>query len=301
MSNLASDLVFKEMFGKKENIIFLEMLIEELKGKPKGFYQNKVRLLNGTPLTKTTLKNKSLTSDILASIPGEIINIEMYHTLTKNNFTKSKVYLSRIYGTALPIGKPYNEQVKVSQYNICLHVKLAYIKDFKTEYLFKEKWQNTIIAEDIEGTIFNLDKLKANCYDVGISDRLDKIFTMMKTENIAELTKIVKGDKELMKLKDRIRKFIYEDDLRQFKNIQDKWKEEAFDYGMNKGLRQGRRKGLAIGRAEGRAKGIAEGRAEGRAENQKSMLYNMQKLNIDMTTMSKISGLTKEQIMEILK
>ena len=109
-------MIFKEIFGTKKNIRFLEIFLEELKKLPRNSLKNKVTILNGNPLNKTNVKNKSVASDILVEIPGEIINLEMYTSnFDEEDFTKSKVYFFRIYSTDLPVGEKYQKQHKVSQ------------------------------------------------------------------------------------------------------------------------------------------------------------------------------------------
>ena len=81
--------------------------------------------------------------------------------------------------------------------------------------------------------------------------------------------------------------------------------------GRAKGLTEGRAKGLAEGlaegRAEGRAKGLVEGRVEGRAEGRvegrvegrAEVALAMKKREMDIKTISELTGLTPEQIAEL--
>jgi predicted transposase YdaD len=76
--------------------------------------------------------------------------------------------------------------------------------------------------------------------------------------------------------------------------------EANFNDGILKGRAEGEAKGRAEGEAKGRAEGEAKGRAEGEAEGiRKERLENarkMKQLNIDISTISQVTGLTAKEI-----
>ena len=268
---------FKEIFGTQKNICFLEVLLEELKKIPRNSLKDKVTILNGNPLNKTNVKNKSVVSDILVEIPGEIINLEMYTNFDEEDFTKSKVYFFRIYSTDLPVGEKYQKQHKVSQYNICLKSSLSFTKKLKTEYLLKEKEKNVIVAEDLKGYIYNLDKLDEVTYNVGESNLLNRIFKIIKATTDEERMSIAEGSEILMDIVTQIRKFLYDEETKEMKNIQDKWKYEA--------------------RKEGRTEGLAEGIEQG----QLNIIFNMIQEHEKPEKIAKYTGYSVNKIKEIQK
>ena len=271
-------MIFKEIFGTKKNIRFLEVFLEELKKLPRNSLKDKVTILNGNPLNKTNVKNKSVASDILVEIPGEIINLEMYtSSFDEEDFTKSKVYFFRIYSTDLPVGEKYQKQHKVSQYNICLKSSLSFTKNLKTEYLLKEKEKNVIVAEDLKGYIYNLDKLDEVTYNVGESNLLNRIFKIIKATTDEERESIAEGSEILMDIVTQIRKFLYDEETKEMKNIQDKWKYEA--------------------RKEGRTEGLAEGIEQG----QLNIIYNMIQEHEKPEKIAKYTGYSVSKIKEIQK
>ena len=242
--SLSSDLIFKEIFGTQKNIRFLEFMLELLKDLPLSSLKNKVSILNGSPLNKTSVQNKSVTSDILVEIPGELINLEMYSLLDDKAFTKSKVYFFRIYSTDLHVGSSYKKQRKISQYNFCLKSSLPFTKELKCEYLLKENNYNQIVAHDLKGTIYNLDKLEERKYNVGNNNLLERLLLLIKASTDEERRSIAEGSEMLMDVVTQIRKFLYDEETKEMKNIQDKWKEEARDEGLKEG-REEERKSLA--------------------------------------------------------
>ena len=56
--------------------------------------KRKVKILNGAPLNKTNIRDKSITSDVLAQVDNETINLEMYTHFDEEAFIKSKAFLT---------------------------------------------------------------------------------------------------------------------------------------------------------------------------------------------------------------
>jgi len=65
---------------------------------------------------------------------------------------------------------------------------------------------------------------------------------------------------------------------------------------FNDGILKGRAEGEAKGRAEGEAKGRAEGEAEGIRKERLENARKMKQLNIDISTISQVTGLTAKEI-----
>ena len=277
--SLSNDLLFKQIFGTKKNIRFLEVLLEEIKGLPRGSLHQKISVLNSYPLNKTNLKNKTLTSDILVELPDEIINIEMYTSFDQEKFTKSKMYFFRIYSTELQIGEGYSQKKKVTQYNLCLKNSLPFTKNLKTEYLLKE--ENYIVDQDLKGFIYNLDKIKSDGYNVGESNLLEKMLLLIKAPSFEIQEKIAEGSEILMDLVKEIRKLIYDEDTRQMKNMQDKWREEA--------------------REEAMAEGLKEGIEQGIEQKELNVITNMLENNESISKIAQYTGASIEKIMKIEK
>ena len=282
---LSNDLLFKQIFGTQKNIRFLEVLLEEIKGLPRGSLHQKISVLNSYPLNKTNLKNKTLTSDILVELPDEIINIEMYTSFDQEKFTKSKMYFFRIYSTELQIGEGYSQKKKVTQYNLCLKNSLPFTKNLKTEYLLKEKEENYIVDQDLKGFIYNLDKIKSDGYNVGESNLLERMLLLIKAPSFEIQEKIAEGSEILMDLVKEIRKLIYDEDTRKMKNMQDKWREEA----------------RKEAREEAMAEGLKEGIEQGIEQKELNVITNMLENNESISKIAQYTGASIQKIMKIEK
>ena len=165
LDNLHNDLMFKEIFGTQKNVRFTEYLLELLKGYERHSLKGKVKVLNEVFLDKTKLTDKGITSDVLAEVEDEVINLEMYTAFDHEDFEKSLAYLTRIYGTRLEIGDRYQKQPKVTQYNFCKSSHVSNIPEFETDFLLIDRRTYHIITDKLEGYIYRLDKLENVAYD----------------------------------------------------------------------------------------------------------------------------------------
>ena len=113
--------------------------------------------------------------------------------------------------------------------------------------------------------------------------------------------------KENPKLKEVIIKkdnFVNDDKLaREIIEAQEKW---DLDYkaGISCAKKEGHAAGLAEGISKGHATGLAEGHAAGLAEGKlekEKLIKNLLKMNMDIETISKATGLTKDELEKLKK
>ena len=97
-----------------------------------------------------------------------------------------------------------------------------------------------------------------------------------KLEKIADLTSLSKEERRM-----------YDADIRAYRDRLAQ---------INSAKRKAMREGKAEGRAEGRAEGEAEGRAKGERNKQIEMVRNMKAEGIPVKVISKVSGLSVEEI-----
>lgn len=74
-------------------------------------------------------------------------------------------------------------------------------------------------------------------------------------------------------------------------------KEEGYNEGKEEGYEAGKEKGLKDGKREG----LKEGKKEGKKEAKETIVKNMLQLNFDIETISKVTGLTNQEILNINK
>ena len=279
IETLNGDLVFKEIFGTQKNVRFTEYLLELLKGYEKNSLKGKVTVLNEVFLEKTKLNDKGMTSDVLARTEDEVIDLEMYTTFENDDFEKSLTYLTRIYGTRLEIGEEYRNQPKVTQYNFCVSSHVSGINEFETDFLFMDRKTTNIISDKIEGYIYRLDKLDDVVYDDARKEELRRIMKMMYAKTKEERLEIAKGSEMLMDLAQVMEEFVNDEAVLKYKSLAGKNEE--------------------IARRNGRREGREEGRKEERVTRSMEIAKNLLNLKIDISTIMKSTGLSKQEILNL--
>ncbi len=279
IESLHGDLVFKEIFGTQKNVRFTEYLLELLKGYERGFLRGKVTVLNEVFLEKTKLKDKGITSDVLAKIGDEVINLEMYMSFEEDDLEKSLVYLTRIYGTRLEIGEKYQKQPKVTQYNFCESCHVSKIPEFETDFLFIDRKTNNIISDNLEGYIYRLDKLKSVAYDDTRKEELLKIMKMIYSNDSEERFKIAKGSEMLMDMAEVMKEFVNDEAVLKFKSLVGKNEE--------------------IARRNGMREGIQKGKKEERVTRSMEIAKNLLKDHLAVDKIMQYTGLSKQEILKL--
>ena len=279
LDNLHNDLVFKEIFGTQKNVRFTEYLLELLKGYERNSLKGKVKVLNEVFLDKTKLTDKGITSDVLAEVEDEVINLEMYTAFDHEDFEKSLAYLTRIYGTRLEIGDRYQKQPKVTQYNFCKSSHVSNIPEFETDFLLIDRRTYHIITDKLEGYIYRLDKLENVAYDDSRKEDLLKILRMIYAKDEAERLEIAKGSEILMDLAQVMKKFVNDETILEYKSLTKKVEN--------------------IARKDGRREGIQEGKREERIARSKEIAKNLLNDHLNIEKIMQYTGLSKREILKL--
>ena len=264
---LIDDLTFKYIFTKEIILIdFINSFLEYINS-PKRVVYVKLEPQEILPHNK---KLKLYIGDIICTLDdGTIVNIEMYsHNFTMHDYNKSFSYICRIYANQMKSGKiNYEENKKVISI-VFMNNNFQRINDkIVNSYNFAQKISHKLISEgQLEMYLIRLDKEDENEYTLG-NKRFNKWLEILRAKSIEEMKKIGKGEK----IMDQVIKYV----------------NELCEESQKKGL-----KGY-IEEKENDAR--AHGIEQGIAITAKAMLKN--KINIE--TIIKCTGLTKEEILSL--
>ena len=163
---LTDDVMFKETFGRIQNILLIERFLEQYFHLPKGSLRGKVIVKMESTLEKGKYKDKNSRGDILLYLDDKIINLEVYRVFNKDSLDKSVFYSNRISGTSLETGADYHELKPFISINIVEKVEGLELSD---ELISKYKYRNHEgeLTDKMEIVIIRLDKLKDEDYNVG--------------------------------------------------------------------------------------------------------------------------------------
>lgn len=261
---LTNDLLFKDTYSRKENIKFLEDLLECYYGYPKGYFNGLLKVSHEVTLDKTRLKDKNVRCDLVVTIANKLkLDIEMYSVFNEESMKKSNYYAMRIYSTQLDLGDDYNKIGKVTQINFIDNVKLEINEEIKS---------TIYLGSDVKLDFVRLDLARKIDYT---NSRFIKYLQFIGAKTASERRKYAKGDEMLMDL--------------------DKWLEwytntDSLDNAFNDDYWNKR-----IYHEDGRLDGIEEGKEQNSIEIAKNLLN----MNMKLEDIVKATNLTKEAVLKI--
>ena len=193
-------------------------------------------------------------------------------------------------------GESYEYMKNVIMINILDYTLFKDIKEYHTIWKLREN--NNLRhepLEDLEIYFLELEKFRKN--NPNIHEKLNQWLAKIDTEKEKWLEVVMKENQKLKEVVEKKDNFEKEDNLvREIIEAQDKWE---LDYRV--GVSCAKKEGHAAGLAEGIAEGYATGLAEGKLEVKKNLLKNLLKMNMDLDTISKVTGLTKDEIEKLKK
>ena len=265
---LKDDLTFKYVFSQEE---ILKDLINS--------FLDFVNIKNDFILTNIQVQNymlpnnqniKGFFGDIVATLAnGSIINIEMYkNTFTKREFKKSVSYLCKLYLDQMKKGEEEYEKIKKVIGISFINNKYEEQKELINTYKFQN---NKIIEKEEEGDmelyLVRLDLINKVRYNEYRKKRFLKWAKMLNAKTIDELKEIGNGDD------------VMENSIR----VVNEWLEEGYRNGLNNYIEEKE----------------FEAEEKGSMEASKNIARNLLSLNMPIEDISKATGLTKNQILNI--
>ena len=208
-------------------------------------------------------------------------------------------YWAANYSKLLKHGERYDELTPVISINL-LNFNLDKTKNIHSCYMLYEMNNKKLLTDHLQIHIIELKKFKKNALSKDLNYWL-KIFTSKNLEvSMSEIVKEKPIMEEVQKkynnfVKSRLMMMEYE-------------KKEAYLYGnqimldeerrlgREEGMKEGIKEGIEKGIEQGIEKGIEQGIEKGIKETQISMAKNMKNDKVDLSTISKYTGLSIEEI-----
>lgn len=311
MKNLVRfDWAIKKILRDKSNFVILEGFLSEL-------LKQEVKIISilESESNKETFDDKSNRVDLLTELESkELVIIEIQNEDEYDYFQRILYGTSKTISENIYMGNSYTNVKKVISISIIyfdLGVGLDYVYHGKTSFVGIHN-KDKLLLTDEQKEIFKKSEpeqifpeyyiLKVDKFDQKTKDGLDEWIYFLKTDEIKDSFK-AKGLKEakkkldFMKLpKEHQRNYkVYLEDLHYRASIAEtrKYKlEKAEKQGIKQGIEQGIEQGKKEGIKQGVKQGIKKGKTEAFIESAKSMLKEC----ISTEIISKVTGLTKEQI-----
>ena len=249
-----------------------------------------VEILTHSPKAGSRLnlkKNKNLKETIVdvkcITQNGSVVIIEIQ--LQGNSRFPERIlyYWAANYSKLLKNGERYDELTPVISINL-LNFNLDKNKNIHSCYMLYEMNNKKLLTDHLQIHIIELKKFKKNALSKDLNYWL-RIFTSKNLE--ASMSEIVKEKPIMEEVQKKYNNFVKSKLM-----MMEYEKKEAYLYGNQIMLDEERRLGIE----EGIKKGKEEGIKEGIKENQILTAKNMKKENIDVNIISKITGLSIQEI-----
>ena len=263
---ISKDAMFKSIFCKEENWVLLERLIEEV-------INEKVEIINLSvpelPKDRIYIKGKIL--DVLVKTAKGEINIEINSETDYYLKRRNASYIFQRYSNSVKSSESYQSMPNFIQINLSSNLRNDYSR-IATYTLYDYENKITFI-DNLKIYEINLVKYKEFCYN----NDIDKSIIAMIDMSYEELLK-VKGDKLMERLKEEAIKLNDDEDFVKLMSDEDEerlLKNSYIQDGYEKGIEQGIKQNTFL------------------------LTKNMLKENIDIEQISKVTGLSIEEIEKI--
>ena len=271
--SLLNDRLFLDVFGRKENIRFIEYFLECFFGYEEGSLKGKGILTFETTEERENVESKTNRCDILYETENQIINLELYQVMDEYAFWKSFIYLICIANNRLGKQEKYKEKEKFIQINLVGKM------NEKVSNVFEQCLTILPLTKYFEIHIIRLDLIGK----VGYNRNRNKEYE--------EFLRYLKASPKERKAYEK-RKGVYKEMNKEIeRRLSAGLRREDFDHDMWE-----KRRGIGKGEKIGKSEGISIGKSQGMEIEKTKIAKNLIKENIPISLISRSTGLKKEKI-----
>ena len=232
-------------------------------------------------------KRRGQRLDLLVKTKDEIINVELNTNYSEEVMIRNLHYIFKLASENTERGNKYKVGYSIIQVNLNFYNS----KYEKSIYTLYDKINKIELTDYIKIYNVGIDKYIKNYYNNGKKFTQGEEALIMldmdkqELEELSEKSEIVNNFKEEV-IKANNDEFVVdwisrEEEQKQYEEVM-----------YEKGLNQGKQQGLSEGIAQGKQQGITQGIEQNKIANAKKML----ELKMDLETIGKVTGLSKEEI-----
>ena len=276
------DFIFKNIFGNKTSSNILISLLNAVLGYKKEGKKITEITIDDSFIKKENIDDKFSILDIKATLSdGTRINIEMQIVDQYDMKKRSLYYLSRLYSEQLKQGDEYRKLNGAIGINI-LNFNLLSNDRYHNHYLFKENETNEIYTELMQIHIIELPKFNKKPNE--IKDELESWVEFLKEPSVEVVEMLSKKVPEIVEAFEVLKVVSSNEETRRDAEIRIKAMSDKAS-------------SLAGAKEEGLQQGLHQGTIQGKLE----IILNMAKNQLDEETISKLTGISLEEIKEMKK
>ena len=307
----------KKILTPKNDVVFSALFSAKNKNLVKSFISSilnqdisEIDMDKSTHLIKNFIHNKLGILDLRVKLDNKIYcNVEVQLNDEGNMPERMLYYWSRLFGNQLKSGNPYDKLQKTISVGI-FDFELDNLKNLPG---YCSKWKiiddegrKIILTDLFELYIICLPRLRKYSKEKILKDKLAQWMLFIDDPKSAEVKEIMKSNSDIKQAVQTLEEISDDEEMRRLAELREKakldeisWAYNAEQRGIKKGEARGRQEGL---RRRSGAKpvvkklGIQKGAKQKQIEIAKKMLEN----KMDIETIIKITGLTKEEIEKLI-
>ncbi|MGP1439112.1 MAG: Rpn family recombination-promoting nuclease/putative transposase [Treponema sp.] len=300
---LKDDYAFKRLLGVEENINilqdFLECVLDLKTDEIVG-----LQLLD-KELKKDRIENKTGILDIQVRLKdGSLIDVEIQRTWNKLFPERSFAYLAKMYVSSLKAGESFLSSNRCVGINI---IEKGFNLTDKIHSIASFRLENTdnVLTKAITMHFLNLEKVRdlPICKGNTKEEHLINWMKIINAEDKEERKMLARTSPIFKLLNEKIEEITRSPEEERLFDSRMKMRSDILtemEINYNEGIKKGIEKGIEQGREEGieqgREEGIEQGREEGSYAKAVETARQCLILKMEIETISKITGLTREEI-----
>lgn len=288
---LTFDLMFKKVFGNEEDKRPIKYLLKCIL----DIEVADVEILN-QEIIGEVFGDKTPTVDLIVKLnDGTKVGIEMNTNVNTQLLNRNLFYMFRIMGRDLKKGESYNKLNKHIQINFdCEGYHRSPISRYR---LIEDNDLEDVLTNIL--TIYRIDipYYVNKCYneDVKKLNNKEKFIGLIGIDDKEKTSEIVRGDNDMEDIYNKVEEFNgFEDIIGAYDG---EWhRQEVMRTVMEEKIEKATKKATEQAIEQGIEQGIQQGMEKGSIQEKENIARNMLKEGIDINIISKVTGLTLEQI-----
>jgi len=281
------DKMFKSVLTSREARGYLAGLISDITGLPKEEIKRDMVIKNSEHSINSISEKKKI-SDLVVEVKESVINLEMNRYYYDGLIDRNHEYIAKIRESLVKEGEKYNDLKKIIQINFDNYNK--YKPDdrvvIKFEMIDKEKGLEEGVG--IESYHVILPNVREKYYNKGSRDELVGKLGIMGEEKYEELERLIEKYTELRPVGKKMVEISRDEELQGI-------------YDAEEHERKVRNSIMATELKKNFFEGLNRGMEKGIVQEREEIVKNMFSKNFDKKTISEITGLSKEEIDNILQ
>ena len=265
------DPVFKALLTSEECREYLADLIHIVTKIPKKDIVDNIVIKNSEHMNNNANEKRKI-SDLIVDVLNNRINLEMNKEYYEGLFSKNNAYQHKIASEQFLSGESYIEEKKIIQINFDMFTKFDERKIIK--FMIMDTERHIIEDANYEKYHVNLDLINKLYYNKNELSKEDRELLLLTMEDVRDIEDIVRDDDTMKKAKEKLV------DLSEDTELVGMYDKEIVDRKVNN------------------TKLIAA-KKEGIEQNKKDVVINMLKENIDIKIISKVVGITEDEILKL--